>query len=128
MNDRNRRNRRHSNRDRARDKEKTPPAEPRPERTYPICPLCEKPIKDIFSSIVHKEKGEPVHFDCVLQELQKTENLVEGERLCYLGSGIFGIMKPQGPENPTGIAIRKKFQYEDKEKAAVWRRSLLNPN
>ena len=130
MNDRNRRNRRHSNRDRDkdRDREKAAPAEPRPERVCPLCPICEKPIKDIYSSLVHKERGEPVHFDCVLQELQKTENLAEGERLCYLGSGIFGVMKPQGPDNPSGIGIRRKFQYEDKEKAAVWRRSLLNPN
>jgi len=128
MNDRYRRNRGHSNRDRDRDRgrEKAAPAEPKPERICPVCPVCGKPIKDVFSAIVHKEKGEPVHFDCVVQELLAAENLAEGERICYLGSGIFGIMKPQGQDNPTGIGIRKKIPYEDKEKAAVWRRSLLS--
>jgi hypothetical protein len=120
MSERNRRNRRYSNRN----PEKEIPKELKPEINYPECSLCQKPIKDIYSSIIHRDNGNPAHFDCVIQELQKTEVLSEGERICYLGSGVFAVMR-QTPQNERPkISIRKKIQYEDKDKSTAWKRSL----
>ena len=120
MSERNRRNRRYPNPNR----EKDVPKEPKPEMTYPDCSLCGKPIKDIYSSIIHRESGNPAHFDCVMQELQKSEVLTEGERICYLGSGVFAVMRPTPQNERPSISIRKKIQYEDKEKSTAWRRAL----
>jgi hypothetical protein len=59
-----------------------------------------------------------------MKELQGQETLAPGERFTYLGSGIFGIIRQGGSGDPSSIVIRKKIQYEDKEKSAAWRRSL----
>ena len=116
---RNRRNRRHFPKDRDR-----VPAEPRPERVLPDCGICGKPIRDIFSSIFHRDKEAPVHFDCVMQEIAAAESLQEGERLAYLGSGVFAVIRQSPGQGNAGFTIRKRIQYEDKEKAAAWRRTL----
>jgi hypothetical protein len=120
MSERNRRNRRYSNQNR----EKEVPKEPKPEIIYPDCCICQKPVKDIYSSIIHRESGTPAHFDCVLQELQKNEVLAEGERICYLGSGVFAVMRPTPQNERPSISIRKKIQYEDKDKSTAWKRTL----
>ena len=105
-----------------RNKEK--PQEPKIEREAPPCSVCGKPIKDIYSALLHQASGEPAHFDCVTKEILDNETLEEGERFSYLGSGVFGIIRQGTANDPSSIVIRKKIQYEDKEKAAVWRRSL----
>jgi hypothetical protein len=86
--------------------------------------MCGKPIRDIYSALLHNESGEPAHFDCVMKELQSQETLAPGERFGYLGSGIFGIIRQGTSGDPSSIVIRKKIQYEDKEKALAWRHSL----
>jgi hypothetical protein len=115
----NRRRRRHFPRGREKPRE-----EPKIQRETPPCPVCGKPIRDILSALLHEESGEPAHFDCILRDLVSREALVQGERLSYLGSGIFGIVRQGRAGDPSSIVIRKKIQYEDKEKAAAWRRSL----
>jgi hypothetical protein len=115
----NRRRRRRFSRNRDKSRE-----EPVIEREAPLCCVCEKPIHDILAALLHQEKGEPAHFDCVAKELLAQETLGEGERFSYLGSGVFGIIRQGKAENASSIVIRKKIQYEDKEKAAAWRRTL----
>ncbi|MDR3199875.1 MAG: hypothetical protein LBT68_00320 [Spirochaetales bacterium] len=115
----NRRRRRHF----SRNKEKSPP-EPKIEREAPPCGVCGKPIKDILAALLHQGTGEPAHFDCIAKELLAAETLAEGEKFSYLGSGVFGIVRQGKSGDPSSIVIRKKIQYEDKEKAAIWRRSL----
>ncbi|MDR1626441.1 MAG: hypothetical protein LBT33_07855 [Spirochaetia bacterium] len=99
--------------------------EPKVEREAPPCCVCGKPIRDILAALLHREKGEPAHFDCIAKEILAGETLAEGERFTYLGSGVFGIFR-QGKKSrdPSSIVIRKKIEYEDKEKAAAWKRSL----
>ncbi|MDR2589072.1 MAG: hypothetical protein LBC67_06555 [Spirochaetales bacterium] len=100
------------------------PSEPLPERETPPCALCGSPIRDILSAVLHRETGEPAHFDCIAKELLGKEPLAEGEKFSYLGNGNFGIVRQGGAADPSSIVIRKKIQYEDKEKAASWRRTL----
>ena len=115
----NRRRRRHSHRNKDKPRE-----EPRNEREAPPCCVCGKPIRDILSALLHATTGEPAHFDCVMQQLLAEETLAEGEKFTYLGSGIFGIVRQGRSTDPSSIVIRKKIQYEDKEKAAAWRREF----
>jgi hypothetical protein len=115
----NRKRRRHFSRQREKPRE-----EPKIVRETPPCPVCGKPIRDILAAILHLETGEPAHFDCIAKDLFSRETLAEGERFTYLGSGIFGIVRPGKAGDPSRIVIRKKIQYEDKEKAAAWRRTL----
>ncbi|MCL1817784.1 MAG: hypothetical protein FWG35_02555 [Spirochaetaceae bacterium] len=119
QNQQHRKRRRHSHR--SKDK---PREEPKIEREAPPCSVCGKPIHDILSALLHNETGEPAHFDCVMQQLLAGETLAEGEKFSYLGSGVFGIVRPGKSGDPSSIVIRKKIQYEDKEKAAAWRRGL----
>lgn len=115
---RNRRNRRHFSRNRDRNRP------PMPEREAPGCGVCGKPIRDILSAIFHPEKEGPVHFDCVMREISEKETLQNGEKLSYLGSGVFAIIRPAPGSEKAGFVIRKKIQFEDKEKAAAWRKTL----
>ncbi|MDR1316052.1 MAG: hypothetical protein LBK13_04180 [Spirochaetales bacterium] len=115
----NRKKRRHfsRNRDKARE-------EPRVERETPPCCVCGKPIRDILAALLHRETGEPAHFDCIAKQILAGETLAEGERFTYLGSGVFGIIRQGKATDPSSIVIRKKIEYEDKEKAAAWKRGL----
>ncbi|HOV38119.1 MAG TPA: hypothetical protein PLG79_05305 [Spirochaetales bacterium] len=88
----------------------------------PICPMCNEPIRDIYLSLVDGETGEAVHFDCALKSIRAKERIEEGEAVVYLGSGCFGILdRPPGSGSYT---IRKRIQFEQKEKAAAWRRTI----
>jgi hypothetical protein len=115
----NRKRRRHFSRGRDKSRE-----EPAVEREAPPCCVCGKPIRDILAALLHKEKGEPAHFDCVAKEILAGETLAEGERFTYLGSGVFGIIRQGKAADPSSIVIRKKIEYEDKEKAAAWKRGI----
>ena len=101
-----------------------PKPEPRIEREAPPCSVCGKPIRDILAALLHKTTEEPAHFDCIAKALLEEETLADRERFSYLGSGVFGIIRQGKPSDPSSIIIRKKIEYEDKEKAAVWRRGL----
>jgi hypothetical protein len=115
----NKKRRRHFSRNREKPRE-----EPKIEREAPACCVCGKPIRDILAALLHKDTGEPAHFDCIAKELLAGETLAEGERFTYLGSGVFGIIRPGKAGDPSSIVIRKKIDYEDKEKAAAWKRTL----
>ena len=115
----NRRRRRHSHRNKENFRE-----EPKIEREVVPCCVCGKPIRDILAALLHNETGEPAHFDCVMHQLLGQETLAEGEKFTYLGSGVFGIVRQGKSGDPSSIVIRKKIQYEDKEKASAWRRSF----
>jgi len=40
-----------------------------------ICPLCGKPIFDLAGALAAREDGQPIHFDCALEQLAKEEQL-----------------------------------------------------
>ncbi len=96
----------------------------RHRKSLPFCPLCQKPIHDLYSAITHRDSGQPAHFDCILQNLRESNDLLPSEKLCYLGGGSFGIIQLRGSQGPLRFFIRKRIQYEPGESIPEWRRGL----
>lgn len=93
---------------------------PHGEKTLPQCPICNKPIRDISTAISSREKKDLSHFDCVLLELRKREELQPNEKICYLGRGSFGIISFRSSGGPIRFLIRKRIQYEDRDHTPEW--------
>ena len=91
------------------------------EVQYPLCPLCQKPVRELASAIAHRETGAPVHFDCVLKALREEHNPGENEKICYLGNGSFGVVQFRGG-SPMRFFVRKRIQYEKTDSLPEWRR------
>lgn len=89
----------------------------------PICPLCEKPVRELISAISYKNNM-PAHFDCVLREIRKSEELNQNEKVCYLGKGSFGIITFRNPSSPIKFLIRKRIQYEEQTEIPEWRKTI----
>lgn len=79
-----------------------------------ICPLCQKTIENMEFALNHKENKIPSHFECIINEIAKDENLSENEEICYLGKGSFGILNFRNySSNHTRFLIRKRIQYDN---------------
>jgi hypothetical protein len=89
----------------------------------PTCPICEKPVADILSALTERQSGEPAHFECVQSRIAEGEALGPQERVVYLGAGAFAVAETD-PKNPQRIMIKRKVQYEERDKRAEWRKSL----
>jgi hypothetical protein len=88
------------------------------------CPICDKPIRELISAISYKENNVPAHFDCVLREIRKNEELAANEKICYLGKGSFGIIAFRNPSSPIKFLIRKRIQYEEITEIPDWRKEI----
>ena len=97
------------------------PSDPIPSHN---CVWCDKPIKDISTALSDKNTGLPVHFDCVLDRLNKTEALENHDIICYIGGGRFGIIHYNNPPDTTDFRIKKVFEWENKENRNEWRRGV----
>ena len=97
------------------------PSDPIPSHN---CEWCGKPIRDISSAFSDKNNGLPVHFDCVLERLNKTEALESHDLICYIGGGRFGIIHYNNPPDTIDFRIKKIFEWENKENRCEWRRSV----
>jgi hypothetical protein len=93
----------------------------KPEIDFPLCPLCQKAVRDLASAITHKESGAPAHFDCILKTLRGVHAVQQNEKICYLGKGSFGIVQFRQNPGPMRFLIRKRIQYEDTEPVPEWR-------
>ncbi len=85
----------------------------------PECPVCKKNIRDISAAITENESGSPAHFDCILKKLSENEEIGKQEKVIYLGSGNFGIVKLL---NNRKFEIIKKLNYENADCADSWRK------
>ena len=94
-----------------------------PEKPELVCALCGEVIKETASSLALPETGEPAHFDCVMKKLEESETLEEGDTIAYLGGGNFGIIR-KNSQNSAGFEIKKKIDFENKEKIGDWRKKL----
>ena len=102
----------------------------------PVCPWCNKPIRDISTAMADKDTGVPVHFDCVTARIAVGENLEQGEMIVYIGGGRFGIIslgRTQDHIQPAGsdslnwnhdFKIKRVIEWESKDKRAVWRSAI----
>ena len=90
----------------------------------PECPLCGKPIVELGSALADKETGVPVHFDCVLDQLQKTENLSPDQKIVYIGQGRFGVLNYENPRDQRHFTIKKIIEWEDRDSQSEWRKEI----
>lgn len=86
-----------------------------------ICPICQKPILDIPSALSDKKSGSPVHFECVMSDLEKTETVGQNEKICYIGQGRFGILYFENPRDQRHFTIKKIIEWENRENKLEWR-------
>ena len=93
----------------------------RPPIEFPLCPLCQKAVRDLTSAITHKESGKPAHFDCILKALRTDNAVQQNEKICYLGKGSFGIIQFREHSGPPRFFIRKRIQYEETDPTPEWR-------
>lgn len=89
-----------------------------------ICPKCNQVITDLPSALADKATGNPVHFECVMQELQSTEAVGHNEKIAYIGQGRFGILYFENPRDQRHFTIKKIIDWESKEKTNEWREEI----
>jgi hypothetical protein len=102
------------------------PQAERPSQELKLCAVCGKPIFDLTGAIASREDGEPIHFDCALEILSKEERLAPGEKLVYIGSGLFGVCVQTASGK---LEIRRKIRWESAGTIQPWRRPMMSsPN
>ncbi len=89
-----------------------------------ICPKCGQPITDIASAIADKTTGEPVHFDCVLNQVKQSEPTGENEKIAYIGQGRFAVLHYENIRDQRHFTIKKIIEWESREKESEWRDEL----
>ncbi len=87
------------------------------------CPICKKNIRYLASAICLEKDKSPAHFDCVIEKLRQENELMDKERICYLGNGSFGIIKSVEGNSPS-FFIRKRIQFEEPETHPEWRKNM----
>ncbi len=86
-----------------------------------VCPVCGELITEIASCLTDKKSGKPAHFDCVLNEVSKSETLGENEKIAYIGQGRFGILYYENPRDQRHFTIKKIIEVEDRDNKPEWR-------
>lgn len=85
----------------------------------PVCPVCEKPIRNQYISIRHNESGNPAHFHCILNQITETnrEKIGKNQRVCYIGAGNFAIIRESYDKRGRAktYQIIEKIRYEKRE-------------
>ncbi len=89
-----------------------------------ICPACGQIITDVASAVADKKTGEPVHFECVMAQLEQTEKVGQNEKICYIGQGRFGILYFENPRDQRHFTIKKIIDWEEREKNHDWRNEI----
>jgi len=86
-----------------------------------VCPVCGKPIDDLTSAVSDKTTGAPAHFDCILEQLTKSESLSENDKVTYIGQGRFAVLHFDNPRDLKSFRIVKTIEWESREKKFEWR-------
>jgi len=100
-------------------------ARPEETRDMPACPLCGKPVYDLFTALsASRDTGEPAHFDCVLERVNASESLAAEEKLVYLGSGAFGVVEYKDRDkSESAFLVKRRIQWEKRRRS--WNDDLL---
>ena len=88
------------------------------------CGICGEVISDISSAISDKKSGNPVHFNCVLKQIEGQEQLGENEKVAYIGHGRFGVLSYENIRDQKNFKIKKIIEVEDRENKAEWRTEI----
>ncbi|MCK5197150.1 MAG: hypothetical protein KAR21_02300 [Spirochaetales bacterium] len=94
---------------------------PRNKKTFPVCPICNQSVKFLLTAISVGENNSPAHFDCVLKQISKTEDLGPKEKITYIGNGNFAIVSGKSGKD---LIIRKKIEFEGKDSKGEWRKRI----
>jgi len=94
---------------------------PRPKRTFPECPICNKSVKFMLTAMSVGEENKPAHFDCVLKLVTESEQLGPKEKIIYIGKGNFAIINGKSGKD---LIIRKTIEFEGRESVAEWRKKI----
>ena len=89
-----------------------------------ICPICSKQILDVASALGDKSSGNPVHFECAMAHLEKTETVGQNEKICYIGQGRFGILYFENPRDQRHFTIKKIIEWENRDSKLDWRSEM----
>lgn len=89
-----------------------------------VCPKCGQQISDLSSAMVDKNTGNPVHFDCVFAEVEKSETLGPNEKIAYIGQGRFGVLYYENIRDQRHFTIKKIIDWENKEVKSEWREEI----
>jgi hypothetical protein len=89
-----------------------------------ICPVCGKPIEDLTSAISDKTTGHPVHFDCILEKLNKSEMVGGNDKIAYIGQGRFAVLHFDNPRDLKSFKIVKTIEWESRERKLDWREEM----
>ena len=89
-----------------------------------ICPKCGQPITDIASAIADKTSGQPLHFDCVLNQVKDSEPTGENEKVAYIGKGRFAVLQYENIRDQRHFTIKKIIEWENHEEQSQWRDEL----
>ncbi len=77
-----------------------------------ICFICNKPISNTHDIVNNKEEKK-AHFNCVIKDLSKKENLKKNQSIIYIGGGNFAIVEYYN-KNLYDFKIVKKINYENR--------------
>ena len=101
-----------------------PRQRPEEARDMPQCPICGKAVYDLSTALAaSREAGDPAHFDCVLERVVASENLTNGEKLVYLGSGAFGVVEFKD-RTESAFVVRRRIQWEKEGEKKDWRKGI----
>lgn len=89
-----------------------------------VCGKCGKRIDDLSSALADKNTGAPVHFDCVLEELQGREQLQENHRVTYIGQGRFAVVHFPNAHDTKNFSIVRIIEWEERDKKFDWRQEI----
>ena len=89
-----------------------------------LCSKCGIEINDMSSAIEGRNGEGPMHFDCALEEISKTEKLGLGDKITYIGQGRFGIVNHQNPHDMKHFTIKKIIEWESKDSKPEWRNEM----
>lgn len=89
-----------------------------------VCDKCGQVITDLSTALMDRTTQKPIHFDCVLKELNQQETLAEGDRLTYIGKGRFGIVNFPNIHDMKHFTIKKIIEWENRETKGEWRNQM----
>ena len=89
-----------------------------------ICSKCGQPITEMASAIADKTSGEPIHFDCALNEVKQSEPVGENEKVAYIGQGRFAVLSYENIRDQRHFTIKKIIEWESREQESKWRGEL----
>lgn len=84
---------------------------PKVQEPMVVCSICGGTI-DTIANAISEPDGSYSHFDCVLKKIGDSYGLRPGQKVSYLGRGVFGIIET---DEKGGFTIVERVSYESPE-------------